>query len=443
METKNPQPATGHRTRRGNPARTARRALPAAAAAAALGLAATACGGGGGGGDDGALTVWIMEGTNPDATEYFEAVGERFEEEHGMPVEVEFVPWADAHDRFTKGMAGGTLPDVAELGTTFTPEFAEVGALVELTDRVGDTGAYNPALVEAGTYDGQVYGMPWYAGIRSIIYRTDVFEELDLEVPENWDELRETAKTIAEEGEDDMTAFPVPGAAPYSVMPFIWGAGGGIAEQDGGEWTGTLSSDESVEGLEFYTDLALEDGVSSTGAATWKETDVQDNFVDGKVAMAISGSWTPAAIAEADPELAENLGAFPIPGPDGGYSPSFMGGSHLGMFAGGNEDAAWSYIELLTGDEFAQRWTEESTYFPGRQDQIEALAESDDPLVAPFAVQALEAGASAPVSPQWGQVEGKQVIPEMTQSILNGDATAEEAAKKADEEIDGTLNQES
>lgn len=413
-----------------------------AAVLTALALTAAGCGGGGGGDDaaDG-LQVWIMEGTNPDATDYFEAVGERYEEETGTPVDVEFVPWADAHDRFTKGMAGGTLPDVAELGTTFTPEFAQLGALVDLSGQAGDTSVYNEALVEAGTFDGGLYGMPWYAGVRSVIYRTDVFEEHGLEVPENWDELRETAVTISEE-EDDMVAFPVPGDAAYSVMPFIWGAGGDIAQESGGTWEGGLASAESREGLSFYTDLALEDGVSSTGAATWKETDVQDNFVDGNVAMAISGSWTPRAIEEADPELAENLGAFPIPGPEGGYSPSFLGGSHLGVFEGADTEAAWAYIELLTGDEFARRWTEESTYFPGKQAQIEALADSDDPLVRPFAVQILEASRVAPVSPKWGEVEGAQVIPGMTQSVLNGDATVEEATETANTEIEDTLNQD-
>lgn len=424
----------GRRTPRG-------RVLGTGAVGAALVLAATACGGGSG--EDGnVLTVWIMEGTNPDATEYFDALSKDFQDEHGMSVKVEYVPWADAHDRFTKGMAGGTLPDVAELGTTFTPEFAEVGALVDLTDRIGDTGAYNEALAEAGTYEGSVYGMPWYAGVRSVIYRTDVFEDLDLDVPENWDELREAAVTISEEGEDGMVAFPVPGDAVNSAMPFVWGAGGDVAEQDGGSWTPALSSDEAREGLEFYTGLALEDNVSTTGAATWNEVDVQDNFIDGNVAMAISGSWTPAAIEEADPELAENLGAFPIPGPDGGLSPSFMGGSHLGVFAPEEkQDAAWDYIEMLTGDTYAERWTEESTYFPGRQEQLEALAESDDPLVQPFAQQALEAGASMPVSPNWGEVEGKKTIPAMVQSILNGDATLEEATETADTELDETLNE--
>ena len=46
--------------------------------------------------------------------------------------------------------------------------------------------------------------------------------------------------------------------------------------------------------------------------------------------MMIAGSWTPAALVEADPDLEGKIGAFPIPGKDGGMSPSFLGGSHLG-----------------------------------------------------------------------------------------------------------------
>ena len=37
--------------------------------------------------------------------------------------------------------------------------------------------------------------------------------------------------------------------------------------------------------------------------------------------MMIAGSWTPAALVEANPDLEGKIGAFPIPGPDGGLSP--------------------------------------------------------------------------------------------------------------------------
>ena len=34
------------------------------------------------------------------------------------------------------------------------------------------------SLVEAGTYDGKFYGVPYYAGARIVLYRKDLFEQV-------------------------------------------------------------------------------------------------------------------------------------------------------------------------------------------------------------------------------------------------------------------------
>ena len=70
------------------------------------------------------LTVWIMEGTNPDASSYFEAVSEEFTAQTGAELDVQFVPWADAKTKFDSSVSGDTTPDVAEVGTMRTGEFA-------------------------------------------------------------------------------------------------------------------------------------------------------------------------------------------------------------------------------------------------------------------------------------------------------------------------------
>ena len=39
------------------------------------------------------------------------------------------MPWASAHDQFVTAIGGGQVPDVAEMGSTWTPEFGDIGAL--------------------------------------------------------------------------------------------------------------------------------------------------------------------------------------------------------------------------------------------------------------------------------------------------------------------------
>jgi len=384
------------------------------------------------------LTVWIMEGTNPDADPFFADVKADFEADTQATLDVQYVPWTAAHDKFTTSIAGGTTPDVAEVGTTWVPEFADAGALVDLTEQVEASGLSDdlvPALKEAGTMDGALYGMPWYAGVRSFVYRTDIFDKHGLEPPTSWDELLQVGQEL-KAAEPEMIAMPVPGNSSFGLFPFIWGAGGEIAVESDGTWTSALDSPESQQGIEFYTGLATEHELSTPAAVTWDESHLLENFVKGDIAMMISGSWTPKTIIAENPELEGKIGVFPIPGPDGGYSPSFVGGSLLSMFeTSENKDLAWKFIELMSSEKYATQWVEQTGFFPGLTSLLEQVQQENDPLVAPFALQMAEAGESVPVTPTWGQVEGQQTIPAMLQSILSGKKSVAEATADASAEI--------
>ncbi|UYO96409.1 sugar ABC transporter substrate-binding protein [Microbacterium sp. M28] len=424
--------------------------LVALGVTATLGLAACAGDSGGNGGDSAngegkTLTVWIMQGTNPDSTAFLDEVAAEFKEETGAKVEFEEVQWADAHDRFVTSIAGGTTPDIAETGTTWTAEFADAGALLPIDEYVDAEDGLRDDLVEglevAGTYDDELYGMPWYAGVRSIIYRADIFEELGLEAPKTWDDIIAAGEAI-KAAHPEIMPFPVPGDAEFQVYPWVWGAGGEIATLDGDTWTSEMDSAESQEGIQFYTDLATKHGFSSAGATTWKETDLRDAFVAGNVAMMLSGSWTPNAILEANPDLEGKLGAAVIPGKDGGIAPSVLGGSHLSVFnTTENADLAWKLVELMTTGDFAEQWANETGYFPGVQSAMEEALASTDPLVAPFAEQMVEGGASVPVTPNFGAVQAKKTTNAMMQSILSGQKDVETAAKDAAAEMTELLNQ--
>ena len=427
-----------------------KRVLPLVALGVTATLGLAACSGDSGGtGADGegqTLSVWIMQGTNPDSEAYLDEVAAAFEEQTGATVEFEEVQWADAHDRFVTAIAGGTTPDIAETGTTWTAEFADAGALLPIDEYVDAEDGLREDLVdgleESGTYEEELYGMPWYAGVRSIVYRADIFEELGLDAPETWDDIIAAGNAI-KEAYPDMLAFPVAGDAEFQTYPWVWGAGGEIATVDEeGVWTSELDSAESQEGIQFYTDLATEHGFSSAGATTWKETDLNDAFAQGNVAMMLSGSWTPKALIEANPDLEGKLGAAVIPGQDGGISPSVLGGSHLSVFnTTENADLAWELVELMTTGELAEKWAEETGYFPGVQSAMEEALASTDPLVAPFAEQMVDGGASVPVTPNFGAVQSKKTTNAMIQSILSGQKDVATATEDAAAEMTELLNQ--
>src|SRR5690348_11706728 len=93
----------------------------------ALTTAVAACGGGGddggssqkassGGGAnklEGSIDVWIMDPGSPKIQGVVNQYGKDFEAAHpGTKVNIQFVPWAQAHDKFVTAIAGGKVPDV-------------------------------------------------------------------------------------------------------------------------------------------------------------------------------------------------------------------------------------------------------------------------------------------------------------------------------------------
>src|SRR5699024_9847300 len=178
-------------------------------------------------------------------------------EKMGATHDVQVLPWDGAHDKFVTAMAGGTGPDVAEVGTTWVPEFADAGGIDDLTDDIEADGLAEgliEGLAEAGTLEGRLYGMPWYAGVRSNLANGVMLGEAGVnEQPESWDDLLSMITTL-EEHNSDWIPFPIQGGSIFAAMPFVWGAGGEIATEDGGSWTAAINQPEAVEGLEWYTD---------------------------------------------------------------------------------------------------------------------------------------------------------------------------------------------
>ncbi|WP_193106528.1 sugar ABC transporter substrate-binding protein [Brachybacterium sp. FME24] len=424
----------------------ARRKVLAAGAAGSAALALAACSGDSGGGDGGVvdgsgktITMWLMEGTNASADTYIEELKAAFTEATGATLDVQVQPWDGAHDKFVTAMAGGTGPDVAEVGTTWVPEFADAGGLDDLTEDIDAAGLAEgmvEGLVEAGTLDGVMYGMPWYAGVRSILGNKDLLDEAGVTTqPESWDDLL-TMITTLKEHNPDWIPFPIPGASIFAATPFIWGAGGEIASDDGGSWSAAINAPEAVEGLSWYTDLALKHGSSTAAANTWVETDVLAEFLQEKVPMFITGSWVPATIAQDNPELAEKLVAFTIPAKDSAVAPSFLGGSLMCRFLETEEpELSFELIKLVTTGDFATRWAEETNYFPGTTEAMEEIVEAGDELTKVFATQMLEGGKSVPVTPAWGKIEGAKTMNTLVSSVLGG-ADVQEAADTAAAEMD-------
>ncbi|MBW3577436.1 MAG: sugar ABC transporter substrate-binding protein [Actinobacteria bacterium] len=411
------------------------RTRPKLAAIAALLLVFAACGGTEPGTDTdqlpdgregdaaaGSIEVWIMQPGTEAVENIVRDQVEAFQQDTGATVDLQFVPWPAAHDQFVTSIAGDRTPDVAEMGTTWTPEFGEMGALAAVQTGEQD---FVESLVESGTIEGETLGAPWYAGARALIYRSDVFEDLGLEPPQTWDELVRAGEVIDEQ--TDLFPFGVIGGYTHLYLPMIWQWGGEIAVETDGTWESRINSPEAVEAWTTYADL-FERGWAPEGALGWNSADLREAFAAGDFAMMIGGGWDLSAILASAPDLEGKVEAVLTPEGPAGNRAAFAGGSHFVVFEGSdNPDLAQQFISHMLEEERVAEFATELGFLPGTESGIEASGLLDDPLYSPFAEQLRDHSRTYPASGAWGTLEGEGVFVTAMEQILGGERTVEEA----------------
>ncbi|MGW5721040.1 sugar ABC transporter substrate-binding protein [Amycolatopsis sp. NPDC003865] len=427
-----------------------KRWLKLAAGAAALTLATAGCAGSSGSDTaasssgapaqlSGTVTVWLMTGSAPSTLT--DALNKEFETAHpGVKVKYEIQQWDGIQQKLTTALAGGTPPDVIEVGNTQTPAFASQGVLTDLSgDKDGFNGAqWLKGLAASGEYDGKTYGVPFYAANREVIYRKDMFEQAGVtKAPTSNDEwLDAITKLKTKFGSDpDFQALYLPGQNWYSLLSFIWDNGGDIAKADGKSFKSTLDTPEAKAGLEFYKKLVDTSGTKAPKDADEAKPQQATVYGAGKVAMMIGLPWELATAAKTDASLTGKTGAFAIPSKTAGQSaPVFLGGSNLAIPANSkNVAAAKEYIKLLSSAKY-QGQLAAAGVVPGTSTDTTGL--DKDPLGSVMA-KASANGKAVPASPKWGDVEsGQNPIKDMLTAYLTGKKTLDQATADANAALD-------
>lgn len=423
-----------------------KRWLKLAAGAAALTLATAGCAGSGGSDTaasssgnaplSGTVTVWLMSGSAP-AT-LTDALDKEFETAHpGVKVKYEVQQWDGIQQKLTTALASGNPPDVIEIGNTQTAAFASNDGV--LTDLTADKDSFNGSqwlkgLADSGTYNGKVYGVPFYAANREVIYRKDMFEQAGIaKTPASNDEwIDAIGKLKAKFGSDpEFQALYMPGQNWYALLSFIWDNGGDVAKADGKGYKGTLETPEAKAGLDFYKKLVDTSGTKAPKDADEAKPQQATIYGAGKVAMMIGLPWELATAAKTDPSLTAKTGAFAIPSKTAGQSaPVFLGGSNLAIPANSkNVAAAKEYIKLITSSKYQSQFAAAGVV-PGTSSDLSGL--DKDPLGSVMA-KASANGKAVPASPKWGDVEsGQNPVKDMLTAYLTGKKTIDQATADAD-----------
>jgi N,N'-diacetylchitobiose transport system substrate-binding protein len=394
------------------------------------------------------ITVWLMGDAQTNWPEAVAAANQSFGQKHpGVNVKVQYQTWGDYKTKFEATLGAGNAPDVIEFGNTDTPKYTAAGALAPLNKAdYPNSGSWLSGLAKAGIYNGKTFAVPYYAGARGVIYRTDQYKAAGIKsTPKSLAEFQAAGQKLMAKygGTKDPTYSAVyfPGRYWYAAMSFVYDFGGQIAKTKGGKWVGTLDSPQSLQGLAAWRTTALK---LSRANKTGDEAHPQQAlvFAKGKVGSFVGNGWEwPYALDTkvGNPGLTGKIGAYPMPShTKGQFMPTFLGGSVLGIPVTSKEKAlAADWIAAFTSSSNMTTMALKGGVIPNTTTL--ARINASKPTLAPFA-EAAKASWFVPATPNWANVESANVLQSMLSGILRNPGKTQELAKQASDRITQILN---
>ena len=333
--------------------RAVRRAVSLIAAAAALAIAlpfGTAAQDEQGVDDGTSLTMWTRAATQARA----ESVVEAYNATHQNQIELRVVPTDEYVAVVGNAATANQLPDILSADVVFMPNWTSAGLFTDLTDRIDalpfidDIG---PAHIDASTWEGRKYGLPFVIDLSVWMYNKALFRDAGLDPeapPTTLEEFAEAARAIQALDREGVygTFFGgnCGGCNVFTWWPITWAEGDPVMNPEGTE--ALLDSDTMKTIYRTFGELWDEgvihpDSQQETGP-TWT-----GYFPTGSIGI----MPMPASLQLSNQVIAdEDIGVTPIAGITGGES-TFVGGDSIGISKDSQKvDQAWNFISWLLGD---------------------------------------------------------------------------------------------
>jgi len=376
------------------------------------------------------LRVWAMgkEGEYLAATVHGTIVA-------GCRVEVQRLPWSAAHEKLLTAFVAGTLPDVIQLGSTWVPEFAAVGAIAcgEVSDwRERDL---FPGALDTVMIDGRMCAVPWYVDTRVLFYRRDLLERAGFQQPpRTWQEWRQAMQKVGGLG-----------AGHYGLLAPLdeWQLLVALALQVGAsllrenETRGNFQSEPFRRAFSFYVSLFRDGLAPFTGEA--QVANVYQDFAAGLFTFYVTGPWNLGEFRRRlPPELQESWATALLPVPDPALpSVSVMGGASLAVVrSSAHPEAARELIAGLLQPAEQVRFYRTTGDLPVLRTAWEDPGLQTDSRLTAFRLQ-LENARPTPKVPEWERIAG--LLVQYTELVVRERLSAEAALARLDAEADRVL----
>lgn len=337
--------------------------------------------------DEAALVIWADDTRAPILVE----VGAAFAEEFGVEVVVQQLGFGDIRDNLKVAGPAGEGPDIIIGAHDWLGELVINGLLapIELGDQAEDF--FGPA-VDAFTYDGVLYGMPYATENVAFVYNPELVET----VPATWTEVKELSAEIQASGAADY-GYIIRHNDAYHWMPMFSAFGGYVFGRDevGAYNPADIGLDsEGALAAGAYLQSLVDEGLLVADI----DYDIEHTmFETGQSAMFITGPWALPRIKESGIPYV----VAAIPGETQPASP-FLGVQGF-MISAFSENALLAEIFLL--DYVANADVMQAIFDadPRPSAFLEVREAIDDPDLVGF-IAAGENGAAMPAIPEMSSV---------------------------------------
>jgi multiple sugar transport system substrate-binding protein len=318
--------------------------------------------------------------------------------------------------------------------------------IIDLSDRFTESmrSKFLQGPVESNTYQGKVYGVPWFTDAGLLYYRKDLLEKAGFSgPPATWDELKEQANKVMQD-QGTKVGFVFQGAeyegGTVNGLEFINSHGGQVLDPNDASKV-VIDSPESVAGLETEYSMVT-DGVTPQAVGTYTEPESEAPFLGGDAVFCRNWPYMYSLAGTGDFIKPDLIDVAPLPAGDGGQSVSGLGGWNFFINAFAEQeaqDAAWEFVKFITAAEQQKFFSLGGSYLP----TLSALY--DDPEIKEklptvrLASEALKNTVPRPVSPVYSDMSLKMA--EEFNGVLGGDTEPQQAISSLQTELQKIADQ--
>lgn len=245
-------------------------------------------------GSDNLIEVWIVTGRDQ-STILKNMIDDSFTPKSGINVNVKLI----AIDALLNAVVAGNGPDVVISVDRSKPvDYALRNANVNLM-RFDDCKEvlknFYPSAYEAFRYDDGLYALPETETFNLLFYRKDVLEQLELEVPQTWDDLIAMLPTLQGNNLDVGIPYPTIQLPDVKTLYTLIYQNDGVIYNDNGTKT-VIDSEPGIAAFKTYTSLFNSYGLPTV-------YDFLSRFRSGEMPLGIIDYTTYNTLTVSAPEI--------------------------------------------------------------------------------------------------------------------------------------------